>query len=117
MSLFVSKIHKEKKDTKNHPMEVLYLLCSIFCTTVTSIVLSIILIFRRFLTPRAAIDVGDHVTLYQGMVWHERRRPVHHSFQYSVRYAFIDLDNAPNPPQDHLSPVEARRISKTSGPV
>lgn len=98
-------------------MEALYLLCSIISTTVTSVVLSIILIFRRFLTPRAAIDFGDHVTVYQGMVWHERRRPVHHFFQYSVRYAFIDLEHAPNVPLDHLTAVEARQISETNGPV
>ncbi|KAI5670943.1 hypothetical protein M9H77_11307 [Catharanthus roseus] len=98
-------------------MEVVYLLFSIISTTITSFAFSIILIFRRFLPPRATVDVGDHVTFYEGTVWHERRRPVHHSFRYSVRYALIDLDKAPQASRDHLTAVEARRISQTNGSI
>ncbi|OMO65716.1 hypothetical protein COLO4_31053 [Corchorus olitorius] len=53
----------------------------------------------------------------KGTVWHERRRPVRHSFRYSVRYALFDLDHAPHAPADHLSANEARRIAETTGPV
>ncbi|KAI3455998.1 hypothetical protein Pfo_012661 [Paulownia fortunei] len=102
-------------------MEVLYLLCSILSTTITSLFLSLLLPFRyllhRISTPGASVDHGSSVTLYQGTVWHERRRPVHHSFRYSVRYALIDLDNTAHAPPDHLSADDARRISKTNGPV
>ncbi|TYK13290.1 DUF1365 domain-containing protein [Cucumis melo var. makuwa] len=44
-------------------------------------------------------------------------RPVHHSFNYAVRYALIDLDRSPSPPSHHLSADEARRVASTSGPV
>ncbi|KAI3796425.1 hypothetical protein L1987_39095 [Smallanthus sonchifolius] len=95
-------------------MELLYLLCSIISNTLTSFTLSLLLPFRRLFP---AGDATNSVTLYEGTVWHERRRPVHHSFKYSVRYAFIDLDLAPHPPPDHLSPQQARDIAQTNGPV
>lgn len=101
-------------------MELLYLLCSIISTTLTSLLLSLLLPFRylllRISNPRASFDGENSVALYQGTVWHERRRPVHHSFRYSVRYALIDLDN-PHAPPNHLSADDARRLSKTNGPV
>ncbi|KAL0352843.1 UNVERIFIED_CONTAM: hypothetical protein Sangu_0865600 [Sesamum angustifolium] len=102
-------------------MELLYLLCSILSTAITSLFLSLLLPFRYFLrriaTPRAAGNPGNSVSLYQGTVWHERRRPVHHSFRYPVRYAFIDLDSSPHAPPNHLSANDARRVAKTHGPV
>ncbi|PWA80431.1 hypothetical protein CTI12_AA196840 [Artemisia annua] len=48
---------------------------------------------------------------------HERRSPVHHSFKYNVRYAFIDLDHTIHPPPDHISAQQARDIAQTNGPV
>ncbi|KAL3524589.1 hypothetical protein ACH5RR_012961 [Cinchona calisaya] len=96
-------------------MEILYLLFSIISTSLTSSFYSLLLLFRRILNPRAA--EYKHVTLYQGTVWHERRRPVHHSFQYSVRYSLIDLDHSTGVPPNHFSADEARRLSKTNGPV
>ncbi|KAJ9563621.1 hypothetical protein OSB04_008781 [Centaurea solstitialis] len=96
-------------------MEVLYLLCSIFSTVVTSFALSLLLLLRRLFSHSAAAD--DAIALYEGTVWHERRRPVHHSFKYSVRYALIDLDHAIHAPPDHLSPQQARDIAQTDGPV
>ncbi|KAL3616887.1 hypothetical protein CASFOL_039281 [Castilleja foliolosa] len=99
-------------------MELLYLLCSFFSTAITSIFLSLLLPFRHLLHRiSTSVDPGDSVALYEGTVWHERRRPVHHSFRYSARYALIDLDNARHPPPNHLSADDARRISKTNGPV
>ncbi|CAH9113491.1 unnamed protein product [Cuscuta europaea] len=99
-------------------MEILYLLGSLLSTFFTSLVLSFLLpfyhIYRRYRDPRSA---GDSVSLYQGTVWHERRRPVHHSFRYSVRYALFDLEHAPHPPPDHLSAAQARTFSGTNGPV
>lgn len=102
-------------------MEILFLLGSILSTTVTSVVLSLLLPFRHLLrrvsVGCASDDPGNFVALYEGTVWHERRRPVHHAFRYSVRYALIDLDNAPHAPPDNLSADEARRIANTNGQV
>ncbi|KAL6546372.1 hypothetical protein OROMI_022093 [Orobanche minor] len=99
-------------------MEVVYLLCSIFSTTITSFVLSLLIPFRYLICRNGtSVDSGSSIALYEGTVWHERRRPVHHSFRYSVRYALIDLDNAPHAPPNHLSADDARRLSKTNGPV
>ncbi|KAL8227792.1 hypothetical protein R6Q57_015376 [Mikania cordata] len=98
-------------------MEVLYLLCSVISTTLTSSVLSLLLLFRRLLPYSPAGGATNSVALYEGTVWHERRRPVLHSFKYSVRYAFIDLDLATHPPPGHLSAQQARGISQTNGPV
>ncbi|KAF9672536.1 hypothetical protein SADUNF_Sadunf11G0052400 [Salix dunnii] len=98
-------------------MEALYLLFSIISTFFTSITLSILLVIRTFLTRRPSSTISSNaVSLYQGTVWHERRRPVHHSFRYSVRYALFDLDQTHAPP-DHLSADEARRVAQTTGPV
>uniref|UniRef100_A0A803KUL7 DUF1365 domain-containing protein n=1 Tax=Chenopodium quinoa TaxID=63459 RepID=A0A803KUL7_CHEQI len=55
---------------------------------------------------------------YEGVVWHERRCPVHHSFKYNVRYALIHLDVSPlSPSSNHLSACEAQNIDGTTGPV
>ncbi|KAJ8530806.1 hypothetical protein K7X08_023687 [Anisodus acutangulus] len=96
-------------------MEVLYLVLSVFSTSITSFALSLLLPFRLVLRRD---DNDSVVSLYEGTVWHERLRPVHHSFRYPVRYALIDLDNASNnTPSDHLSSHQARSISGTTGPV
>ncbi|KAK6268474.1 hypothetical protein QUC31_012634 [Theobroma cacao] len=103
-------------------MEIFYLFCSILSAFFTSLAFSLLLPFR-FLLPRQrrppplSTTANEHVSLYEGTVWHERRRPVRHSFRYSVRYALFDLDNAPKAPPDHLSANEARRIAETTGPV
>ena len=106
-------------------MEALYLLGTIVSTFLTSLILSLLLHFRCFLGRlffRTTAPVGsgtgeDSVTLYEGIVWHQRRRPVHHSFRYAVRYALIDLDLSPSPPPNHLSADDARRVAATSGSV
>ncbi|KAL8468508.1 hypothetical protein ACS0TY_031646 [Phlomoides rotata] len=102
-------------------MELLYLLFSVLSTSITSLLLSILLpiryLLRRIFTTRVTLDLQNSVALYEGTVWHERRRPVRHSFRYSVRYALIDLDGAPHAPPNHLSANDARSISKTNGPV
>ncbi|KAL4280001.1 hypothetical protein GQ457_03G035370 [Hibiscus cannabinus] len=103
-------------------MEVFYLLCSILSAFFTSLARSLLLPFRFLLTrhrphPPLSTTEVEAVSLYQGTVWHERRRPIRHSFRYSVRYALFDLDLAPNTPPDHLSADEARRFTKTDGPV
>ncbi|PRQ29482.1 hypothetical protein RchiOBHm_Chr5g0014371 [Rosa chinensis] len=98
-------------------MEFLYLLCSILSTFLTSLTLSLLLPLRtllRRLSPSRAASPSS-VSLYQGTVFHERRRPVRHSFRYSVRYALIDLDDSPRALPNHLSADEARRIAGTSG--
>ncbi|CAK9162323.1 unnamed protein product [Ilex paraguariensis] len=102
-------------------MELLYLLCSIVSTSLTSIIFSLLLLFRHLLrrlwAPRASSSSKDSVSLYEGTVWHERRHPVRHSFKYSVRYALFNLDHTPHAPPDHLSAEEARCIAETSGPI
>lgn len=106
-------------------MELIYLLCSIASISITTLILSLILPFhallRRFVTSRAASsssnDGYEPISLYEGTVYHQRRHPVHHSFQYNVRYALIDLDRVPHAPPNHLSPDEARQITDTNGPI
>lgn len=105
-------------------MELLYLLCSIASTSFTTLILSLILPFhallRRLLSSRAASSSNNEaepISLYEGTVYHQRRHPVHHSFQYRVRYALIDLDRAPHVPPNHFSPDEARQITGTNGPM
>ena len=104
-------------------MELLYLLFSIVFTSFTTLILSLILPFhallRRLVSSRASSssssDEAEPISLYEGTVYHQRRHPVHHSFQYRVRYALIDIDRAPHAPPNHLSPDEARRITGTNG--
>lgn len=105
-------------------MELLYLLCSILFAFFKSLMLSLLLPFRALLHCLCASRVvgssaatEESVSFYEGTVWHERRRPVHHSFRYAVRYALVDIDRAPNFLPDHLSGDEARRIAGTTGPV
>ncbi|KAI4295465.1 hypothetical protein L6164_035510 [Bauhinia variegata] len=103
-------------------MEILYLICSVFSTLLASLALSLLLPFRvllrRCFSPRASSSsLNEATTLYQGTVWHERRRPVQHSFRYQVRYALFDLDRGTHAPPDHYSADEARQITHTTGPV
>ncbi|XP_056174082.1 uncharacterized protein LOC115689202 [Syzygium oleosum] len=113
-------------------MEALFLLCSIVSTCFTSLALSLLLpvhaLLRRLLPPRAAAALSSRIgcggggcgaaALYEGTVWHERRRPVRHSFRYAVRYALVDLDGAPpGAAAGHLSADEARRFAGTNGPI
>ncbi|CAK7350194.1 unnamed protein product [Dovyalis caffra] len=101
-------------------MEALWLLCSIITTFFTSLTLSVLLILRTLFTRNSFYTISSSsnaVFLYEGTVWHERRRPVHHSFWYSVRYALFDLDHTPHAPPDHLSADDARQVAKTIGPV
>lgn len=104
-------------------MEILYLLCSILSTFFTSLALSLLLPFRTLLGHRcpsrasSSSSSSDAVSFYEGTVWHDRRRPVRHTFTYPVRYALFDLDHAPHAPSDHLSAAEARRVAETNGPV
>lgn len=106
-------------------MEILYLLCSIVYTSLTSFTLSLLLPFHALLRRRSSarasaspsIDGAEPISLYEGTVWHQRRHPVHHSFHYPVRYALIDIERAPHAPPNHLSADEARQITDTNGPM
>ncbi|KAL9242117.1 hypothetical protein vseg_016149 [Gypsophila vaccaria] len=102
-------------------MELIYLLGSITSNLITSFALSLLLPFQlllRHIFPSLASD-DRAVTLYEGVVWHERRRPVHHSFLYNVRYALIDLDRAPRmvSSSSYISADAAREVAGTTGPV
>nr|GMD05355.1 TBC1 domain family member 14 like [Ipomoea batatas] len=74
-------------------------------------------VFKFDVLPVPILGHYASVSLYQGTVWHERRRPLHHYFQYSVRYALIDLDHAHHAPPDRLSASQARSFCGTNGPV
>ncbi|GAA0163816.1 hypothetical protein LIER_19593 [Lithospermum erythrorhizon] len=91
-------------------MEIIHLLWSILTTCLTALTQSLILPFRRHVESRAACQVR----LYEGSVWHQRKAPVQHSFQYSVRYALYELDHSPT---EHLSASQARLFAGTNGPV
>lgn len=116
-------------------MEALFLVASIIYNSLLSITLSLLLLpyqylYHLILQPKRPSSESEddqtsppELTLYQGSVYHERRRPVRHSFQYPARYALLDLDRAPQTTlpssyfDDHLSAHQARQITTTTGPV
>ncbi|KAL7242063.1 hypothetical protein ACSBR1_014606 [Camellia fascicularis] len=113
-----SILSPESREVNPDKMEILFLLCSGLSTFFTSFLLSLLLPFRSLLRRRPTSAAGvEPVSLYQGTVWHERRRPLLHSFRYSARYALIDLDRAPHPPPNHLSADDCRSLAQTNGPV
>ena len=65
----------------------------------------------------------EGVTFYEGKVWHMRKSPRKNSFVYPLRFAVIDLDNAPRwfassgQAKDHLTADEVRARCGTDGPV
>ncbi|CAM6091574.1 unnamed protein product [Calypogeia fissa] len=63
----------------------------------------------------------ESFAIYEGVVWHERRHPIHHQFEYKVRYAFVNLDKVPSwfsaSAQHHMTAGKVRSIVGTSGPV
>lgn len=97
------------------------LLCDItstFCSSlVRSLVLAIRLLSQR--TTNARSSEAGEAEFYEGKVWHERRRPVVHRFEYDVRYALVDLDTPPSwfVASHHMTASEARSIATTAGPV
>eukprot|EP01018_Ginkgo_biloba_P030873 Gb_15318 [translate_table: standard] len=116
-------------------MELIYLVGSMIRAVGLSLVLSLHL-FKRILfnskQPTCSKPEGDNIVvgkedegglmLYEGKVWHERRRPVVHSFEYNVRYALINLDHPP--PwllpvirKHHMDADQVRSIAGTAGPV
>lgn len=102
-------------------MEPFYLLATILSSFLKSLTLSLLLLFRTLLPrhwfSRSSSNSSESLSLYEGTVWHERRRPVRHSFWYPVRYALYNLDHAPHAPPDHLSADQARQIASTNGQV
>ncbi|GLJ53743.1 hypothetical protein SUGI_1146840 [Cryptomeria japonica] len=64
----------------------------------------------------------DSLILYEGKVWHERRQPVVHRFDYTVRYALINLNNPPPwilpiISSNHMNASQVQAIAGTNGPV
>ncbi|GJP71378.1 hypothetical protein CLOP_g2214 [Closterium sp. NIES-67] len=60
--------------------------------------------------------------LYGGHVAHHRSQPTAHGFNYSVRYALVNLDAAPDwfvrsSGRHHMSADEARSFAGTDGPI
>ncbi|PIA41633.1 hypothetical protein AQUCO_02200218v1 [Aquilegia coerulea] len=114
-------------------MEILFLLSSIIYNTLLSFTFSLFLPFQYlynyfFHQPKLSIPItrqseeNPELILYQGSVWHERKRPVYHSFRYDARYALLNLDCAPQTLpssyfENHLSANQARHITSTNGPV
>jgi hypothetical protein len=93
------------------------LLCDIASTFCSSLVRSLSLAIRLISQRTTHAHAG--VEFYEGKVWHERRRPVVHRFEYDVRYAVVDLDTPPPwfAASHHMSASEARSIAATAGPV
>ncbi|XP_056850491.1 uncharacterized protein LOC130499948 [Raphanus sativus] len=101
-------------------MELLYLLCSIFYTSATTFFLSLLLPFRLLihrLLPSRRSAVDSNVSYYEGTVWHDRLRPVRHSFRYSVRYALFDLDMLSTRRRIISPPAKLRLLARTTGPT
>ena len=88
-------------------MEAFYLLATILSNFLKSFTLSLLLLFRTLLprhwSLRSSSNSSESVSLYKGIVWHERRHPVHHSLWYPVRYALYNHDHAPPQPPLHRS--------------
>lgn len=105
-------------------MELLYLVGSIIWNSLISCTLSLLLPFQILLRQGLSClssswdGDGEGLTLYEGIVWHQRRRPIQHSFEYKVRYALIDLDRSSHLlSSNHLSADEARKVAGTTGTV
>eukprot|EP00249_Psilotum_nudum_P006938 c20171_g1_i1 orf=206-1270(+) len=123
----------------------LFCLCSLFfaliSTLVSSFIYSVCLFFRAISTnyivsaisgvfscigsphlPANTEVAAVNCLFYEGKVWHERQQPILHKFEYSVRYAFVNLDFPPAwftsaSAVYHMNAEEARIISGTTGPV
>ena len=61
---------------------------------------------------------------YEGRVFHVRRKPLEHRFEYAVRYCLVDLDSTEPPPAccasqlaDRLTADAARRLTGCAGRV
>ena len=102
------------------------LLCDItstFCSPlVRSLLLAIRLLSQRATNERASDGRGDRageVEFYAGKVWHERRRPVLHRFEYDVRCALVHLDSPPSwfAASHHMTASDAHSIAATARPV
>lgn len=95
------------------------LLCDIASTFWSSLIQSLFLAFRLLTTQNARPADAAEVAFYEGKVWHERRKPVLHQFEYNVRYALVNLDRPPSwfAASHHMTAREARSIAATSGPV
>ncbi|BBN16824.1 uncharacterized protein MPTK1_7g09610 [Marchantia polymorpha subsp. ruderalis] len=89
---------------------------SVFCR---GVLLSIAQAGRWLWAKRETHDASH--AMYEGVVWHERKHPVRHQFEYKVRYALVNLDESPAwfaaASRHHLSAQQARSIVGTSGAV
>ncbi|KAH9287731.1 hypothetical protein KI387_031848, partial [Taxus chinensis] len=118
-------------------MELVYLLCSTIRAVGISFLLSLHVLWTKLLFSIATNSSGDEkahdngdedededdsLILYEGKVWHERRHPVVHSFQYTVRYALINLNNPPPwilpiISNNHMNASQVQAVAGTNGPV
>lgn len=106
-------------------MELLYLIGSVFKALTISFLYTLQLLCKKLLFSKTTTNCakeGSGLVVYEGKVWHERRKPVVHSFEYNVRYALINLDDPPpwflpviN--NHHMDSQQVRSITGTSGPV
>ena len=56
------------------------------------------MLFSRPLPPTATCE------FYEGRVFHVRRKPLEHRFEYAVRYCLVDLDSTEPPPSMEVIP-------------
>lgn len=95
-------------------------IASTFCSSlIGSLFLASRLLSQRATNARPRAEGAGEAAFYEGKVWHERRQPVVHRFEYDVRYALMNLDSAPSwfAASHHMTASEARSIAATSGPV
>lgn len=114
-----------KRDTTIGRGSALAQLCSLVLNLLfvlsISLLRSIYLGFRLLCTSSEGkgMDEAGGAVMYEGKVWHERRKPMVHTFEYDVRYALLNLDVAPVwfTASHHMTACEARSIAATTGPV
>ena len=101
-------------------------LTSTICVTLLrSLLLAVRLLLPSSCTKKSSAKAAaeeertGEVVFYEGKVWHQRRKPVVHEFEYNVRYALVNLDRPPSwfTATHHMQSSQARSIAATTGPV
>eukprot|EP00252_Welwitschia_mirabilis_P005063 TRINITY_DN1547_c0_g1_i3.p1 TRINITY_DN1547_c0_g1~~TRINITY_DN1547_c0_g1_i3.p1 ORF type:complete len:293 (+),score=42.87 TRINITY_DN1547_c0_g1_i3:74-952(+) len=102
-----------------------FLMGTVLSNVCVALLQSLKLLFRQTISLLLNKQENDQsgFVVYEGKVWHQRTHPLHHSFEYNVKYAFINLDKISNHPLSssvafhHMDAQQARIIAGTSGPV
>ena len=99
-------------------MEAFYLLATILSNFLKSFTLSLLLLFRTLLprhwSLRSSSNSSESVSLYEGIVWHERRHPA--TIPSGTQSATHFITTTTRPP-NHLSTDQACQIATTNEQV